>query len=210
MRTRDHFSAISHLVGAMLSVAGLVLLMVLAARDGTVWHIIGFSIFGASLISLYSVSAMYHLFHIDSRTRRIFKRLDHSFIFVLIAGTFTPICLTVLRGPWGWALLSVIWACAAMGIVVKNVWRVPSWASTLFYVIMGWIAVIPIVPLYKALPLAALMWLFFGGVLYTVGALFYARSERRPTHGWFNQHDLFHLFVIGGSLCHFAVMYYLV
>lgn len=106
--------------------------------------------------------------------------------------------------------MSVIWACAIIGIVVKNVWCVPSWASTSFYIIMGWIAIIPIVPLYRALPFAAIAWLVSGGILYTVGAVFYARSEHHPTHGWFNLHDLFHLFVIGGSLCHFAVMYYLV
>lgn len=210
MRSRDHFSAISHLVGAAFSLLGLIVLLVLAAREGEVWQIVGFSVFGASLILLYAASTTYHFLHVSSRARKVFQRLDHSFIFVLIAGTFTPLCLTVLRGPWGWTLLPVIWACAAVGIVAKNIWEVPVWASTAFYVLMGWLAVIAIVPLYNALPFAAIAWLILGGLLYTLGAVVYAIGEHYVSHRWFNMHDLFHLFVIGGSLSHFMLMLYLV
>jgi hemolysin III len=210
MRTRDHFSAISHLVGAALSIAGMTLLIALAAQRGEIWQVIGFSVFGASVLLLYMMSGLYHFFHVSSRARRVFERLDHSFIFVLIAGTFTPLCLTVLRGPWGWTLLGVIWACAIIGIVVKNIWRVPQWISTSYYVFMGWLAVIPIVPLYHALPFMALVWLFLGGVFYTVGAMFYALDLRYPSHRWFNMHDVFHVLVMMGSLSHFVLMWYLV
>jgi hemolysin III len=210
MRTRDHFSAISHLLGAILSVVGMVVLIVMAARQHLVWHVVGFSVFGASVILLYAASATYHVLHISSRAKKVFKRLDHSFIYVLIAGTFTPLCLTVLRGPWGWSLLGVIWACAIAGIIMKNVWQMPAVLSTLLYIGMGWLALVPIVPLYRALPLTALAWLFFGGILYTLGTVFYGLDRKYPSHRWFNMHDLFHLFVMGGSLSHFVVMFSLV
>lgn len=209
MRERDHFSAISHLVGAAFSLASVIALIVLAAREGDVRLLIGFCVFGASIVLLYTTSALYHFFHVASRTRRVFKRLDHSFIYVLIAGTFTPVCLSVLEGAWGISLLSVIWACAAVGIIAKNVWQVPGWISTSFYLAMGWIAAIPIVQLTRALPLAAIVWLFLGGILYSLGAAFYALDAKYPSHTWFNLHDLFHLFVIAASACHVVFMFYL-
>lgn len=210
MRVRDYFSAISHLVGAVFSLIGIIMLLVLATRKGEVWQIVGFSIFGISLLLLYTASSLYHFFHVTSRTRKVFQRLDHSFIYVLIAGTFTPLCLTVLRGPWGWTLLAVIWTCATLGIIARNLWSIPGWASTLFYVLMGWIAAIAIVPLYHALPFSALVWMFVGGIFYTVGAIIFALDAIYPSHRWFNLHDLFHVLVICGSLSHFRLMLYLV
>ena len=209
MRDRDHFSAISHLIGAALSMFATLVLIILAVQKKEPWQIVGFAIFGASVLLLYTTSSLYHFFHVSSRVRHVFQRLDHSFIFILIAGTYTPVCLTVLRGPWGWTLLCVMWSLAIIGIVVKNIWRVPPMVSTMYYVLLGWIALIPIVPLYRALPFIALLWLFLGGILYTVGAFFYALDDRFPSHSWFNHHDTFHLFVIGGSLCHFVLMFYL-
>jgi len=205
-RTRDHFSAISHLLGAALSVAGLIVLVVYAARHSLPWHVVGFSIFGASLILLYAASTTYHALRIGSRARRVLQRIDHSLIYVLIAGTYTPICLTALRGPWGWTLFGVTWAFAIAGILIKSLTRVRGWVSTLFYILMGWLAVVAFVPLKSALSPAGLGWLFLGGFFYTVGAGFFGLDALYPSDRWFNLHDLFHLFVLAGSASHFMLM----
>ncbi len=204
-RTRDHFSAISHLLGAALSVAGLIVLVVYAAQRSLPWHVVGFSIFGASLILLYTASTTYH-FLAPSRARRVLQRIDHSLIYVLIAGTYTPICLTALRGPWGWTLFAITWAFAIIGILIKSLTRVRGWVSTTFYIAMGWLAVIAFVPLKDTLSAAGLGWLFLGGVFYTVGAGFFGLDAVYPSDRWFNLHDLFHLFVLAGSASHFMLM----
>lgn len=205
-RTRDHFSAISHLLGALLSIAGLVVLVVFAARRSLPWHVVGFSIFGASLILLYVASAVYHILRRDSRARGVMRRVDHSLIYVLIAGTYTPICLTALRGPWGWTLFGLTWGFAITGIAAKAFWTVRGWVSTLFYIAMGWLAVIAFVPITHALSPAGLFWLVLGGVCYTVGAGFFGLDAVYPSDHWFNLHDLFHLLVLAGSTSHFMLM----
>ncbi len=209
VRTRDHFSAISHLVAAVASIVVLTLLIVFAVLKGTTWHIVGFSIFGAGLILLYTMSCIYHFIHIESNARKIFQRVDHAAIYVLIAGTYTPVCLTVLRGPWGWTMLAIIWTIATIGILVKLLSRMHPVLSTLLYVVMGWLIAIAVIPLSQKLSFAAIVWLFLGGIFYTVGAFLYYLDHKFPYHGWFNLHDAFHILVIFGSVSHMVFMFYL-
>lgn len=204
----EPISGISHVVAGLLSVAGLSLLVTLAALRASVWHVVGFAIFGASLILLYAASATYHLVPLPKEKKAALRRLDHVMIFVLIAGTYTPICLTVLRGPWGWTLFGIVWGMAALGIGLKLAWfNAPRWLSTALYVALGWAALIAVVPLVRTLSLGGLLWLLLGGAFYTVGALFYATKWPTFHARHFTFHELFHMLVVCGSLSHFWLMY---
>ena len=172
---REPASGFSHLAGAVLSVAALVSLLYVAISNRDVWQIVSFSIFGASMILLYSASATYHLINASEKVVKILQKIDHSMIFVLIAGTYTPICLTLLRGRLGYWLLALIWSCAAAGIVMKMFFfDIPRLLYTGIYMIMGWIAVFVIVPLYRAGGPLPLVWLLAGGLMYTAGGIIYA------------------------------------
>lgn len=209
-KLREPVSGLTHLVGALFSVAGLVWLVRAAASYGTLWHLVSFVVFGISLILLYTASSLYHLLPLSERGVRALKRVDHMMIYVLIAGTYTPFCLVPLRGVWGWSLLGVVWGLAIAGIVLKAVWlHAPRWLSTLFYVGMGWMVVVAILPLVRSMPPAAVAWLGVGGLLYTVGALIYALKWPNiiPRHLGF--HEIWHLFVMGGSFSHYwAILRY--
>ncbi len=205
---RDPVSGLTHLAGALLSVVALVVLVYVAAKRGTPWHIVSFAIFGASLILLYTASTLYHLLPLSEKGIRALKRLDHMMIYVLIAGTYTPICLVALRGVWGWIILAGIWGFAVLGIIMKIFWlNAPRWLSTIFYVVMGWLAVLAIPLLVKVMPLGGILWLAVGGLLYTIGAVIYGIKKPNICK-WFGFHELFHLFVLGGSFHHFWVMYH--
>jgi hemolysin III len=204
---RDPVSGLTHLFGMFLSIAALVLLVVFAALRGTAWHVTSFSIFGASLILLYAASAFYHLLPVPENWQKILQRIDHMMIYVLIAGTYTPICLVPLRGAWGWSLFGVIWGCAALGIAAQTINKAPRWLYTLVYVIMGWLVVIAFWPLIKKVPLQGVAWLVAGGVFYSIGAVVYALKWPLKNAKWFGFHEIFHLFVIAGSLCHFWLMF---
>ena len=200
----DVFSGVSHLIGAVLSLAALVALVTVAAHYGSVWHVVSFAIFGASLIMLYTASTLYHLIPAGPKWITILRKLDHSMIFVLIAGSYTPYCLVALRGPWGYGLLAAVWGIAALGIVLKIFWLgAPRWLYTGFYLFMGWLVVVAIVPLVQNVPRQALLWLAVGGMLYTVGAVFYGTKWPKLRPGVFGFHEIWHLFVIGGSFAHF-------
>ena len=199
-------SALTHLMGLLLAIAGLVLLVVFAKLHGTVWHIVGFSIFGTSLILLYLASMLYHFFPITSRAKKVLQRVDHAMIYVLIAGTYTPICLVTLRGGWGWSLFGVIWGLAIAGIIWKLNGTMNPKVSTVFYVAMGWLALVAFFPLKQALSSAALGWLFGGGIFYTLGAVIFGFDDYF-VHRWFGIHELWHLFVMAGSFCHFWLMF---
>lgn len=208
---KNLMSGFLHLGGMLLSIAGLVLLVVFAARQGDVWQVVTFSIYGASMILLYGASTLYHILFISERVHAIFRKIDHMMIFVLIAGTYTPICLVSLRGWVGWALFGLIWALALCGIVMKAFWmHAPRWLYTLFYILMGWVAVVAIVPLGRLMPAGGLFWLFFGGVLYTVGGVCYALKWPRIHFTWFGFHELFHIFILMGSIAHFIMMFFYV
>ena len=204
---REPASGLSHLAGALLSVAGLILLLYAAITNRDVWQIVFFSIFGASMILLYSASAAYHLVNASEKAIRILQKIDHSMIFVLIAGTYTPICLTLLRGRLGYWLLALIWSCAAAGIVMKMFFfDIPRLLYTGVYLIMGWIAVFVIVPLYRAGGPLPLIWLLAGGLFYTAGGIIYAIKKPNILPGWLGFHELFHIFVILGSTAHYVMI----
>jgi len=201
----EKFNALTHLVGAVLAVAGSVVLVVLAALGGDPWKVVSVSIYGATLVLLYSFSALYH--SVRGRAKNILRELDHQSIYLLIAGSYTPFCLVTLRGPWGWSLLGVVWGLAVLGSVqelwLKSEARV---LSVVIYVVMGWVVLVALVPLFQALGRTGFAWVAAGGLFYTVGIVFYA-LDTRLTHA----HGIWHLFVIAGSLMHFiAIMFYVI
>ncbi len=194
-------NAITHGIGLLLSVAGFVVLLVLAALRGTAWHIVACSIYGVTLICLYTASTLYHAV-ISPRVKRALRIFDHSAIYLLIAGTYTPFLLVSLRGPWGWSLFGVIWGLALAGVLFKF-WFVERFAilSTAVYIAMGWLVIIAAKPVITHVPLTALIWLFAGGLAYTGGVIFFA-AKRIPY-----SHAIWHIFVLAGSICHyFAVL----
>jgi len=205
LRVKDPFSGFSHLTGAILGVAALIALVVLAR--GKPWHLSAFVIYGASLILLYTASAVYHLIPACPRRTKQLQICDHIGIYLLIAGTYTPVCLIPLRGSLGWSLFGIVWGIAVAGIAIECAWRTaPHWLSLLLYLVMGWLALVAISPLSHALPAPGLRWLVAGGLLYTVGAVIFALERPRLWPGIFGAHDLWHVFVLGGSACHFMLM----
>jgi hemolysin III len=201
----EPLSALTHFVGFLLAITALVLLVVFAAKRGTVWHIVGFTIFGTSLILLYLASTLFHFIPVTHRAKKAFERIDHAMIYVLIAGSYTPICFVTLRGGWGWSLFGVTWGLALIGILWKLLGRMNKHLSTLFYAVMGWLAVIAFIPLREALSPAGIAWLIGGGLFYTLGAVVYS-FDYLKINKWLGLHDLWHLFVLAGSFCHFWLM----
>ena len=201
----ERFNSISHLIGAALALVGLVLLVVLAARQGDPWKIVSFSIYGTTLLLLYTFSALYHSSH--GKAKKVFRKFDHLSIYLLIAGTYTPFSLITLRGGWGWSIFGAIWCLAILGIVLDSLPQKGHRVLPLIiYIFMGWFILIALKPLLRALPLMGFAWLLLGGVFYTIGVFFYALDERvRHFHG------IWHLFVLAGSLSHyFTVLFYVV
>jgi hemolysin III len=210
LRLREPVNALTHLLGAVLSVIGLVMLIIAAAEHGSTRQIVAVSIFGASLVMMYCVSALYHASTLSERGLGHFQRIDHVMIYVLIAGSYTPICLLVLRGRLGMALLITVWTLAALGLFQKIVWmHAPRWLSTALYLGMGWIAVIMVRPLIAAASPGFFFWLLAGGIAYSVGAIVYARKWPRAGAKVFGPHEIWHLFVMAGSFAHYwAILAY--
>jgi len=209
--SREPASALTHLIGAILSVGALAALIYRGAVSGTAWHVVSFTVFGVSLIVLYTASTLYHGLALSPKAKLAFRRLDHMMIFVLIAGTYTPFCLVPLRGSWGWPLFGVIWGCAVLGMIVKLFWmNAPRWLSLGLYLLMGWLVVVAAYPLSQSVTAASLTWLGVGGLLYTVGAVFYAVKWPSPWPGRFGFHEIWHLFVMAGSAAHFVAVLALV
>lgn len=206
-KMREPMNALTHLIGDILSFIGLVFLVYFSVVKGTTWHIVSFSVFGISLILLYTASTLYHALNLPKNKIEILQKIDHMMIYVLIAGTYTPVCLTALRGVWGWSLFACIWSIAVIGILLKIFWfNAPRWLSTLFYIGMGWMVIIAFVPLVNAISPQGLNWLVAGGLLYTIGGIIYATKWPKINLKYFGFHELFHLFVLGGSICHFWFM----
>lgn len=196
-------NGITHGVGLILSLAGLVILVTLSILHGTAWHIAGCTTFGVTLVLLYAASTCYHSFH-SPRLKRVLKILDHAAIYLLIAGTYTPFTLVNLRGFWGWTLFALVWSLSVFGIAWK-LFHVDRFqlVSTLTYIAMGWLVLIAVKPVLAAVPLAGIAWLVAGGLFYTVGVIFLG-LKRVPY-----SHAIWHVFVLSGSICHyFAVMFY--
>jgi hemolysin III len=196
-------NTITHAFGVLLSIVGLVTLVVLASRDGDPWRITTFSVYGASLILLYCASTCYHYCG-DGRAKEFFKLLDHSAIYILIAGTYTPFMLVSVGGGWGWSLFGFLWACAIAGTIIKSVLKPKAtYLSTILYVAMGWAGLVAAGPLINVLAPGCIGWILAGGALYTLGVIFYV-WEHLP----FN-HAIWHVFVLNGSICHFlAILFY--
>ncbi len=206
-RDNEPFSAISHLIGVGLSVAALVLMVIFAAMQGEPWHVVGFSVFGSSLILLYLASSLFHFWPKGHPRKQWLWRLDHAAIYVLIAGTYTPLCLTMDSRGWGWSLFGVIWGLAFLGAALKLFNWLPSRTlSTLLYVLMGWLVVIAIVPLSRWLSWEGMFWLLLGGFFYTAGAIFQIFEPRLARWKGLTAHDAFHLLVLAGSFSHFWLM----
>lgn len=201
-------SALLHLMGAVMSVLATLLLIHTALQHGTVWHLVSFAIFGVSLFCLYTSSTLYHAANFNNRTAALLRRIDHIMIFVLIAGTYTPFCVVPLRGPWGYGLLTVIWGLALTGLILKVFWfEVPRWLSTGIYLLMGWMALVAVYPMIKTIPVGGLLWLLAGGLAYSLGAVIYGIKKPDPFPDHFGFHEIWHLFVLGGSFCHFWAVY---
>ncbi len=196
-------NSITHGIGAALSIAGLTVLVVLAALYGDAWHVVSVSIYGSSLVLLYLASTLYHSFR-QPRVKRFFKIADHAAIYLLIAGTYTPFMLVSLRGPWGWSLLGTIWGLAVVGIVFKFffIGRYER-LSLVIYLLMGWLCVVAAQPMITRIPAGGLLWLVAGGLAYSLGVIFYRWEVLRYNHA------IWHLFVLAGSICHFfAILFY--
>jgi hemolysin III len=200
----ERFNSISHLVGAGLAVLGAVLLVVTAARLGDPWKIVSFSIYGAMLVALYVASTLYH--SVRGRAKAVLQKFDHCSIYLLIAGSYTPFALVSLRGPWGWSLLGAVWTLAVVGIL-QEIWfaKGARVLSLVIYLLMGWLALVAVMPLWQALTPSGFAWLAAGGLFYTVGIIFYV-ADQRIHHG----HGVWHLFVLGGSSCHFFTVLFFV
>ncbi|MBN1820907.1 MAG: hemolysin III family protein [Prolixibacteraceae bacterium] len=197
------FNAITHGIGTVLSIAALVILIVFAAIKGNAWHVVSFSIFGSTLILLYLSSTLYHSFT-NEKVKNLFARFDHSAIFLLIAGTYTPYLLTILRGSIGWIMFGIVWGLAVTGVVIRSVYLTRfRKLMVAIYLIMGWMFVFAIIPMVKNLPAASIIFLFIGGGCYSLGVIFYAWRNLKFGHG------IWHLFVLAGSIMHFFSVLYI-
>lgn len=204
-KLKDPFSGLSHGVGALLGIAALVLLLVWSKGDP--WRTTAFAIYGTTLILLYTGSALYHSLKVSEKAEGVLYGLDRTGIYLLIAGTYTPLCLLPLRGGWGWSLFGVIWGLAIVGIVTDWILkqRVPHWLQALLFILMGWVFLVAIVPIFKTLSTAALCWLAAGGLIYSIGGAICVKHPQ-PLPGRFHFHDLWHVMVMAASVCHFIFM----
>lgn len=207
---KDPGSAITHFIGMIMAVLAAWPLLLKAAQNPDRLYLIAMSIYAASLILLYAASTTYHTFDKSPKINTLLKKIDHMMISVLIAGSYTPVCLLVLRGKIGIVLLTIIWSIAITGILIKAFWvYCPKWVSSILYIGMGWICILALPQILEALSPAAFGWLLAGGIMYTVGGVIYALklSIFNNRHKYFGSHEIFHLFVMAGSACHFIVMY---
>ena len=207
---KDPGSAITHFIGMVMAIPAAIPLLIKAARQSDPLYIVAMGVYALSLILLYTASTAYHTFDRSERINTILKKIDHMMIFVLIAGTYTPVCLIVLGDQTGWALLALVWVIAVLGIFINAFWiTCPKWFSSMIYIAMGWICILAISKIIAALPSGGFAWLLAGGIIYTVGGIIYALKLPifNSRHRYFGSHEIFHLFVMGGSLCHYMMMY---
>ena len=208
---REPGSAITHYIGMLLSLIAAAPLLVKAEISGIPSALTAMGIFILTMILLYAASTVYHTLDVKAGVLKIFRKLDHMMIFVLIAGTYTPICLLVLKGRVGMIMLALVWGIAVVGMVLKAFWvTCPKWFCSIIYIAMGWICLLVFPTLLRDLKTPAFLWLLAGGILYTVGGVVYALRLQafNCVHKYFGSHEIFHLFVMAGSFCHFVVMYW--
>lgn len=205
---KELISAYTHLGGAVFGVIGTILL--LFSKSLNVITLAAFLIFGISMVLMYSTSTIYHLIDVSKqRAKLIMRKIDHIMIFVFVAGSYTPICLLTLSGTIGNKLLTLVWSITFVGIFIKLFWiTAPNWVSSLLYISMGWVAILVLSPLIEKMPSLGMYWLFAGGILYTIGGLVYALKRPNINKTYFGFHELFHIFILAGSLCHYILMYF--
>lgn len=209
-KIKEPGSAITHFIGMLMAIFAAIPLLIKAAHEPGHVYIVSLAIYAVSLILLYAASTTYHTFNISEKVNTILKKIDHMMIFVLIAGSYTPVCLLVLRGRTGLLLLITVWAIALIGIFIKAFWvYCPKWVSSILYIGMGWTCVLAFSKILDALSPTTFGWLLAGGIIYTIVGIIYALKLPlfNNRHKNFGSHEIFHLFVMGGSACHFIVMY---
>ena len=207
---KDPASAFTHFIGMLMALFAALPLLLKAAQNPEPVHLISLGIFIASMFLLYLASTLYHTLNLSPRINRFLKKMDHMMIFVLIAGSYTPVCVIALGGIRGFTLLALVWGIAIGGIVIKALWiNCPKWFSSVLYIAMGWLCVLSFSQIVAVLSGPAFWWLLIGGIIYTVGGVIYALKLPvfNARHPFFGTHEIFHLFVMGGSLCHFILMY---
>lgn len=214
MKSQHHIkepgSAITHFIGMLMAIFAAVPLLIKAAHEPSRIYVISLAVYSASMILLYAASTTYHTFDISAKINTILKKWDHMMISVLIAGSYTPICLLVLKGKTGLILLAIVWSFAIIGILIKAFWvYCPKWISSILYIGMGWTCVLAFTQILNSMSHTSFIWLLTGGIIYTVGGIIYALKLPifNSKHKNFGSHEIFHLFVMGGSMCHFVVMY---
>ncbi|MCH4280751.1 MULTISPECIES: hemolysin III family protein [Clostridia] len=214
MKSQHHIkepgSAITHFIGMLMAIFAAVPLLIKAAHEPSRIYVISLAVYSASMILLYAASTTYHTFDISAKINTILKKWDHMMISVLIAGSYTPICLLVLKGKTGLILLAIVWSFAIIGILIKAFWvYCPKWVSSILYIGMGWTCVLAFTQILNSMSRTSFIWLLIGGIIYTVGGIIYALKLPifNSKHKNFGSHEIFHLFVMGGSMCHFVVMY---
>lgn len=209
-KIKDPGSAITHFIAMLLTLTAATPLLVKAAHAPGNTHIVALTIFIISMVLLYAASTVYHTLDISPKVNQILRKVDHMMIFILIAGTYTPVCVVVLGDRTGWMLLALVWSIAAVGMLINALWiTCPKWVSSLIYIAMGWVCVLAFGKIVAALPPSAFGWLLAGGIIYTIGGVIYALKLPifNSRHKNFGSHEIFHLFVMGGSLCHYIMMY---
>jgi hemolysin III len=209
-RLREPFNGLTHAAGCLFAFVGLIVLLATAINAGRLDQLVAFGIFGLSLVALYLASSLYHLLPLSPVGVARLRKLDHVAIFVLIGGTYTPFCLLALGGGWKWGLLTLVWSLALCGVSLKLFWMgAPRWLSVALYLGMGWAAVIAAPTLLRVVPAGGMVWVLAGGLVYSAGALVYGLKRPNPLPGVFGFHELWHLFVVAGSACHFwAILHY--
>jgi hemolysin III len=209
-KPKDPGSAITHFIGWLMALFAAVPLILRACTAPDMIHVISLSIFIVSMLLLYAASTLYHSLDINEKVNKRLKKFDHMMISILIAGTYTPVCLIAIRGTIGYTLLAIVWGIAIFGIILKALWvNCPKWVSSLLYIGMGWTCVLAFTQILNSLSREAFMWLLTGGIIYTIGGIIYALKLPifNSRHENFGSHEIFHLFVMGGSFCHFVLMY---
>lgn len=209
---KDPGSAITHFIGMLMAVFAALPLLLRAWSHHEPVYVFSMAVFILSMILLYAASTVYHTFDISAHVNRILRKIDHMMIFVLIAGSYTPVCLLVLKGRLGITLCALVWGIALVGIAVKAFWiTCPKWFSSVLYIGMGWTCVLAFTQLINSLSRTEFAWLLAGGIIYTIGGVIYALKLPlfNSRHKEFGSHEIFHLFVMGGSICHFIVMYFI-
>ena len=212
LKIKDPGSALTHFIAMILALCAASPLLIKAAQEPGSSHVLALTVFITSMILLYAASTLYHTLDISPKINRMLRKADHMMIFILIAGSYTPICVIPLKDTVGYPLLALVWTVAIIGMLIKAFWiTCPKWFSSIIYISMGWLCVLAMVPLVQALPAAAFVWLVAGGVIYTVGGIIYALKLPlfNSRHQFFGSHEIFHLFVMAGSLCHYVVMFYI-